>query len=109
MPFEVRVLGALAVHVDGVEVPLGGPLPRALLSRLLIAGGEVVSASTIIDDLWHQSPPRTATGTLQAYVSTLRRVLEPAHAQKSPEVLVRTGSGYRLLIPHDAVDANVFV
>ncbi|WHU49542.1 BTAD domain-containing putative transcriptional regulator [Gordonia sp. L191] len=109
MPFEVRVLGALAVRVDGVEVPLGGPLPRALLSRLLIAGGEVVSASTIIDDLWHQSPPRTATGTLQAYVSTLRRVLEPAHAQKSPEVLVRTGSGYRLLIPRDAVDANVFV
>ncbi len=33
---EFRILGPLAVRVDGVPVPLGGPKQRALLALLLL-------------------------------------------------------------------------
>ncbi|RPA66221.1 hypothetical protein EF294_01165 [Gordonia oryzae] len=81
-------------HVDGVEVPL---LPRAPLMRLCCSPmAEVVP--TIIDDLWHQSPPRKIAGTPQSHVSTRRGVLESADAQKSPEAFP-TGSGHRFVHP----------
>ncbi|WLP90936.1 BTAD domain-containing putative transcriptional regulator [Gordonia sp. NB41Y] len=109
MPIDVHVLGALRVQVDGVDAALGGPMPRALLSRLLIAGGDTVPASALIDELWRGAPPRSASGTLQGYVSTLRRGIEPAHGRETPTVLVRTGAGYALHLPDDALDADRFV
>ncbi|MGW0035572.1 BTAD domain-containing putative transcriptional regulator [Gordonia sp. NPDC003376] len=109
MPIDVHVLGAVRVQVDGVDAALGGPMPRALLSRLVIAGGDTVPVSALIDELWRGDPPRSASGTLQGYVSTLRRGVEPAHGRETPTVLVRAGAGYALHLPDDALDADRFV
>ncbi|MFF3820947.1 AfsR/SARP family transcriptional regulator [Streptomyces bluensis] len=49
--------------------------PRALLATLLVHAGEVVPVHSLIDELWGTEPPRTATTTLQVYVSQLRKVL----------------------------------
>ncbi|SIS08725.1 AfsR/SARP family transcriptional regulator [Williamsia sterculiae] len=106
---EVRALGALTVCVDETSVSLGGPVPRALLARLVIAEGDVVPAGTLIDELWHGRPPPSATATLQGYVSGLRRVLEPDHGRSAPQVLVRRGTGYVLAVDRAAVDAHRFV
>src|SRR5512132_1110624 len=40
---EFRILGPLAVRVDGVSVPVGGPKQRALLAMLLFSANRVVS------------------------------------------------------------------
>jgi DNA-binding SARP family transcriptional activator len=42
------------------------------LAILLLHRDEAVSADRLIDDLWGESRPASATGTLQAYVSRLR-------------------------------------
>ncbi len=98
---DVDVLGPLRVRVGGVGVPIGGPLPRALLCRLIDAAGDTIPESTLIDELWRGAPPKSAVSTLHGYVSTLRRSLEPAHAKAQPTVLVRNGVGYA--IPRDKV------
>ena len=63
-----------------------------MLARLAIADGEVVAADRVIDDLWDGDPPRSATNTLQSYVSNLRRVL----AHEGSVVVERVGDGYRI-------------
>lgn len=49
--------------------------PRAVLATLLVQSNTVVSTHTLIDELWGAEPPRTATTTLQVYVSQLRKAL----------------------------------
>lgn len=76
---QLRVLGPLEVLADdGRPVEVGAPRLRALLTLLAAEAGRVVPADRIVDVLWGDAPPATAAGTLQTYVSQLRRLLEPA-------------------------------
>ncbi|WP_146754494.1 ATP-binding protein, partial [Micromonospora noduli] len=106
----LRVLGPLEVEVDtGGPVDLGGPRQRAVLALLLAARGEVVSVGQMIEDLWRGDAPPRAIASLQAYVSHLRRLLEPARERRAPaRVLVTAPPGYALRLPADAVDAGRF-
>jgi DNA-binding SARP family transcriptional activator/tetratricopeptide (TPR) repeat protein len=75
---QFNVLGALEVlDSEGRPVEVGGTQPRAVLAMLLLATDRVVPADTIIDRLWPENPPGSATGTLQSYISRLRRALDP--------------------------------
>ena len=47
---------------------------------LLLEPDVLVRRDTMIDVLWGEAPPRTAVGLVQAHVSRLRRILEPASA-----------------------------
>ncbi|MGW4529383.1 BTAD domain-containing putative transcriptional regulator [Nocardia sp. NPDC004340] len=101
----VEVLGALRVTVDGRPAPLRGPRQGAVLARLVSAGGEVVSADRLIEDLWQGEPPPKASGALQAHISYLRRSLEPDRPPRAPAgVLVSQTPGYALRLPVSAVD-----
>ncbi|SFF65378.1 AfsR/SARP family transcriptional regulator [Blastococcus tunisiensis] len=93
-----RVLGPLEVTgPDGRPLDVGGAKPRALLTLLLAEAGRVVGIDRIVDALWGEDPPATATGTLQAYVSHLRRVLEPERGpREAPTVLLTRPPGYLL-------------
>ncbi|WP_280298965.1 BTAD domain-containing putative transcriptional regulator [Nocardia neocaledoniensis] len=85
---------------------LGGPRQRALLARLVLAGGEVVSTDRLIEDLWAGDPPPKALGALQAHISYLRRAVEPARPPRAPAtVLVSEAPGYALRLDPAAVDA----
>jgi predicted ATPase/DNA-binding SARP family transcriptional activator len=70
---EVRLLGPVEVVVDGHPVGIGSASQRTLLAVLATRPGAVVSADRLIDVLWDGSPPESATATLQAYVSRLRK------------------------------------
>ncbi|MCY1141047.1 BTAD domain-containing putative transcriptional regulator [Actinoplanes sp. Pm04-4] len=71
-----RLLGPLEVRtVDGTPADPGGPKPRALLTLLLSEAGRVVSVDRVMAALWGDNPPPGATGTVQSYVSQLRRLL----------------------------------
>ncbi|WP_305884675.1 BTAD domain-containing putative transcriptional regulator [Micromonospora sp. RHAY321] len=106
----LRVLGPLEVEVDTRgPVDLGGPRQRAVLALLLAARGEVVSVGRMIDELWRGDAPPRAIVSLQAYVSHLRRVLEPGRERRAPaRVLVTVPPGYAIRVPADAVDAARF-
>lgn len=106
---RVRILGA--VRAEGGEGPLelGPRRQRALLARLVLAGGQPVAADALIEDLWQGNPPAKAQLSLQAHVARLRRVLEPEHRpHRQSRVLAATPQGYVLRLPEEAVDAWQF-
>ncbi|GIG51552.1 hypothetical protein Dsi01nite_095930 [Dactylosporangium siamense] len=76
---------------------------------LTMQPGRTVSVQRLIDELWADEPPERAIASLQAYVSRLRRALEPARtARDRSTVLVSRAPGYQLMVPADAVDAARF-
>jgi DNA-binding SARP family transcriptional activator/streptogramin lyase len=95
------ILGPLEVHDGDGPVALGGGHQRKLLAVLLVHPGEAVSGDRLIAELWGERPPGTAVKALQGYVSQLRKRL-------GPETVETVGSGYRLRVGADDVDARRF-
>ena len=58
---EYRILGPLEALENGGRVGLGGAKQRAVLAVLLLHANEVVSRDRLIDELWGEDPPETAT------------------------------------------------
>ncbi|MGK5173307.1 BTAD domain-containing putative transcriptional regulator, partial [Geodermatophilus sp. CPCC 205761] len=103
---RIGLLGASTASVDGAPLDLGGPRQRAVLTVLVLARGEVVAVERLIEAVWGEDPPEDAVGALQAYVSHLRRRLQPGSAARTRSaVIVREGRGYAVRLPPDAVDA----
>src|SRR5215467_9863168 len=103
------VLGAFAVELDGREVDLGPRLQRTLLAILVVEAGHVIPVDRLLDLLWREEPPAAAIASVQAYVSQLRRVLEPGRPARAPaQVLVTQDPGYVLRVGDDQVDALRF-
>jgi predicted ATPase/DNA-binding SARP family transcriptional activator len=106
---QYRILGPLEVADGPRLLDLGGPKQRAVLAALLVEAGQVVSLSRLIDELWEGEPPPRATASLQAYISNLRRELEPDRVPRSPaRVLVTQPPGYVLRVDPDDIDASRF-
>jgi DNA-binding SARP family transcriptional activator len=105
-----RVLGPLQVTAaDGGAVEVTGAKPRALLTLLLSEPGRVVGIDRIVDTLWGDDPPPTVTGTLQSYVSQLRRLLEPDRGpRQAPSVLLTRPPGYAVQVAPGELDLTVF-
>ncbi|MFD9469655.1 BTAD domain-containing putative transcriptional regulator [Streptomyces goshikiensis] len=102
----IRVLGSFAAERDGETVPLGGHRQRSVLALLVSARGRVVSVDRMIEELWQGAAPARAVASLQAYVSNLRRLLEPGRPPRAAaRLLVSAPPGYALRLPEDAVDA----
>lgn len=105
----VQLLGPVEVRRDGVAVDLGGPQQRAVIAHLALDAGHVVSVDRLVDRLWGEEPPRAPLGTLQSYVSRLRRALEPDRRQgEAPTVLVSEAPGYVLRVEPEHIDLQRF-
>src|SRR6266498_916651 len=98
---QFRILGPLAVRLDGDQLALGGAKQRALLALLLLSANRVVSRERLIDGLWGEEPPETAITTLQVYVSRLRKLL-------GSNALVTRPPGYLLAADPDSIDLERF-
>jgi hypothetical protein len=70
---------------------------------LLAASPRPVTVDSLIDAIWGDAPPASANGTLQTYVSRLRRIVEPAGGE-----LAFDETGYRLVVDPDDVDLHRF-
>jgi DNA-binding SARP family transcriptional activator len=106
---EFRILGTLDL-IDGersIEFPRAKP--RALLAMLIIHANQVVSADRLVDALWGDLQPPSATNTLQGYVSQLRQALGPLGLGCDDGPLIRTQApGYVLTVDPDLIDAQRF-
>jgi DNA-binding SARP family transcriptional activator len=72
---EFRLLGPLELETPDGPLPLGGARQRALLAILLLEAGRVVPTERLVDHLWGEGAPRTATTSLHNAVSALRKLL----------------------------------
>lgn len=100
---RIELLGpVVAVAGDGAPVELGGTRVRALLARLALAGGEVVSVDALLDGLWGENASGDGVNALHALVHRLRKALGQAG-------LVETvAGGYRLNVAAEHVNALRF-
>src|SRR5262249_12277925 len=95
--------------VAGQAVPTGPPKQRALLALLAMPAGRVLPADLLTDRLWSSNPPASAQGSLQVYVSNLRRRLEPDRRPgATPTVLVSAADGYGLMTAGLGLDTRDF-
>ena len=98
----VRILGSVQAF-DGTRlIPLGSSKARALLAILALQPDQVVSTEQLIEALWGNDAPPTASKMLQVQVSRLRRALG------APDAVVTWPRGYALGIPPEAVDLSRF-
>ncbi len=101
MTLEFRILGPLEVSDETGHVALGGPKQRGLLAILILEAGRVVPTDQLIDQLWGEEAPRTATASLQNSVGRLRRAL-------GADILETRAPGYVLGVDPDQIDARRF-
>ncbi|MEV5655654.1 BTAD domain-containing putative transcriptional regulator [Streptomyces sp. NPDC052291] len=95
-----------------LEVSGGAPAAaklRGVLGTLLVRANEVVSVDALIDELWPESPPRTAATTLQVYVSHLRKALRTAGPHHEGETLLTRRPGYLARVTPDELDSTAFL
>ena len=82
------------------------PAVRALLARLALNPGRVVSVDALTDALWGEDLPADAANALQVRVSKLRRALVAAGIPG--DVLLTRAPGYVLAVEPDAIDVHRF-
>ncbi|OBB75219.1 MULTISPECIES: BTAD domain-containing putative transcriptional regulator [Mycolicibacterium] len=102
------MLGPLQVTHADCPVDIGPPKQRAVLAVLLLAAGRVVSVDRLIDAVWGDDAPGSATASLQAYISNLRRALRDAGQSQVASPIVRQPPGYFLNVEPGQVDLAVF-
>jgi len=91
---EFVILGAVGVRSDGQAVALGGRKQRAVLAQLLLRPNEVVSRHELIDGLWGDQPPASASRTIDSHVSRLRAALGADRIERrEPGFVVRVEPG----------------
>src|SRR3954447_20225942 len=100
---EIRLLGLVEAVQDDRALPLGGAKPRSLLAMLALHANATVSADRLIEGLWGEEPPATASKLVQVLVSQLRKQLAGSDAE-----IVTRGRGYELRVDPEAVDALRF-
>src|SRR6185503_11035098 len=93
-PVDVRLLGPVAVHVDGHRVEIRPPQRLLVLAALAVDAGRVVPIDTVIGRVWDK-PPNRARAALYAHISHLRAVLRQAAAgsDPAPAQVIRQGPG----------------
>ncbi|WP_405395341.1 BTAD domain-containing putative transcriptional regulator [Microbispora hainanensis] len=106
---RLNVLGPMELVVAGQAVPAGPPKQRALLALLVMNADRVLPVDVLADRLWDGGPPASAQGSLQVYVSNLRRRLEPGRKAGAPAtVLVSAADGYGLMTAGIDLDTRDF-
>lgn len=99
---ELRVLGGVALLRGNESVPLGGPKAQMLVSVLVAHRHHCLSNARLVEALWGEMAPKSASSTVQSLISRLRATL-------APEFSITFGpAGYQLEILDGQIDSSRF-
>jgi DNA-binding SARP family transcriptional activator len=106
----VRLFGPLMID-DGTRTlgarDLGGVRPKQVLEILLAARGHRVSTDRLADQLWGDSRPDNWVGSIQTFISVLRRRLAPERA-RARELVITESEAYRFATNLVVLDLDRF-
>ncbi|MFI5960143.1 BTAD domain-containing putative transcriptional regulator [Cryptosporangium sp. NPDC051539] len=105
---QVSLLGPMEVTVAGQPLALGGPGRRALIAALALDVGSVVGVPLLLEAIWDDRPPVTATTKLQGHVCALRQGLERLGGPEAAHVVRTRSPGYVLCTPEASTDVVAF-
>src|ERR671919_713692 len=107
---RIRLFGALEIE-DGSRVlgprDLGGARPKQVLELLLAGRGHLVPTDRLAERLWGEELPLKAVGSLQTFVSVLRRHLSPDR-RRTRELVVTEAEAYRFATDLVELDLDRF-
>src|SRR5919106_215846 len=107
---RIRLFGALEID-DGSRVlgprDLGGARPKQVLEILLAGRGHLVPTDRLAERLWGEKLPLKAGGSLQTFVSVLRRHLSPDR-DRARELVVTEAEAYRFATDLVELDLDRF-
>ena len=107
---RIRLFGGLAIE-DGTRVlgstELGGARPKQVMEILLSARGRRVPTERLAEMLWGDEPPANAAGSIQTFISVLRRTLV-ADRDTARQLVVTEPSAYRFASELVDLDLDVF-
>ncbi len=87
----ITLLGRFGVSIDGRDIEIKSSKERALLARLALEPGTVVSTDSLIEAIWPEGDhPDDPARALRYHVWHLRELLEPDRADRSEGTLVLT-------------------
>ena len=98
---DFRVLGPLEIAGADGSAPLPQGKLRAALAVLLIHANEVVTTDRLIEQVWGEHRPATATKSVHVYISQLRRSL-------GADAIVTRPPGYELRLEPGQLDLYRF-
>ncbi|RZT82969.1 DNA-binding SARP family transcriptional activator [Micromonospora violae] len=93
---RVSLLGPIEASVGGQPMPVGGLGRRALLAALAFNLDTVVGVNRLIEVIWDDHPPMTATTKLQGHISALRQSLVRLGGPDAVHILQTRPPGYVL-------------
>src|SRR5690348_8095772 len=102
MSLQLDVLGPVRVRRDATELPPGPTQRRAVLAVLVCHANRSVPVPRLVDAVWGDDPPRTATKNLQVHVYHLRQLLGDANR------IALHGNAYALRAAPEEIDAVRF-
>jgi SARP family transcriptional regulator, regulator of embCAB operon len=107
---QFRLLGPFEIVTDDGRVhPVSTPKVCRVLALLLIRPNEIVSVSSLVQELWGDKPPRSAVTTLQTYVYHARRMfVREKLLPPERDLLVTRPPGYLVDVGEDEVDVSIF-
>jgi DNA-binding SARP family transcriptional activator len=109
---DFRVLGSLSIREDGEELIHTTGKPRQLLALLLLNEPHRVSTSSLITELWDDTPPPRAMTTLQTHIFYLRqefaRKLDVTRGVVAQDLLQTCAGGYQMHLGRTSFDLPEF-
>jgi SARP family transcriptional regulator, regulator of embCAB operon len=95
---SIQLLGPLSASLEDRTITPNAAKQRQVLALLAVNAGQVVTVSTLIEELWGDRPPRSSATTLQTYIFHLRNSLavDMSRERVANELLRTRHSGYEL-------------
>lgn len=103
---HVNILGTLSARIGECSVEPTALKQRRVLALLALSGG-MVSNDQLIEEIWEETPPKSAVTALQTYVLALRKRISGAGVD-GKQVLVTHDGGYQIRLADGGLDADVF-
>ncbi|MEU5158449.1 AfsR/SARP family transcriptional regulator [Streptomyces sp. NPDC020875] len=110
---RIDLLGNLLTTYGGETVTPSAPKIRQVLALLALRSNTAIPHRRFVEELWGDSPPPSATTTLQTYICHLRKIPGMAPSSRAPAPadgpeLRTTPGGYQLRVPPGTVDVRRF-